>query len=105
MGGNPMAETDVKIVVQIKSYIEQHGGNYPSWYVGLAEHPEEQLISHGVNLDQDPCIFRTATCLEDAKSVKQYFTTHLGTHEDSNSNDNDNALSVYAYKKSRATHP
>ena len=100
-----MAESDVRIVAQIKSYIEQHGGNYPAWYVGLAEHPEERLMSHGVNLDQDPCIFRTASCVDDAKSVRQYFTTHLGTHGDPDNSDNENALSVYAYRKSRATHP
>ena len=100
-----MADSDVRIVVQIKNYIEQNGGNYTSWYVGRAEHPEEQLISHGVNLDQDPCIYRTASCQEDAKSVKQYFITHLGTYGAPNDNDDENALSIYAYKKSRATHP
>jgi hypothetical protein len=100
-----MADSDVKIVVQIKSYIEQNGGNYRAWYVGLAEHPEEQLISHGVNLDEHQYIHRTATCMEDARSIRQYFVTRLGTDGDSNDDVDLKALSIYAYKKSQATHP
>lgn len=100
-----MPETDVKIVVQIKSFIEENGGNYHSWYVGLADDPVAQLISHGVNLDSDPYIHRTATRIEDARGVGQYFIAHVGTDGDTRGNSSEKALSVYAYKKTKSTNP
>ncbi|MDH4211777.1 MAG: hypothetical protein OEV79_10075 [candidate division WOR-3 bacterium] len=100
-----MAESDIKIVVEIKNYIEQHGGNYPFWYVGLAEQPEEELIARGVNLDLDRYVYLTAACMEDAKNVKQYFITRLGTDGDPRGIVDQKALNVYAYKKNASTHP
>jgi len=99
-----MADTDVKIVVEIKNYIELHGGNYLSWYVGLAENPEIELIAHGVNLDLDRYIYLPATCMEDARSVEQYFVTRLGTDGDIGGRD-EKALTIYAYKKTKSTKP
>jgi hypothetical protein len=100
-----MADTDVKIVVAIKNYIELHGGNYLSWYVGRAEHPEEKLVDHGVTLDLDRYIYLTATCIDDAKSVEQYFVTRLGTDGHARGGNGGKALSIYAYKKNPATQP
>ena len=100
-----MVDTDVKIVVQIKNFIEQYGGQYPSWYVGIAEYPEEKLIDHGVNLDKNHYIYQAATCVEDARSVKQYFVIRLGTDGDTRDSVDEKALSTYAYKKSASTHP
>lgn len=100
-----MADTDVKIVVQIKNYIEQHGGHYPTWYVGRAVNPEEKLVDHGVNLDEDRYICRTAMRAEDATGVAQYFVTRLGTDGQVRSGNGGKALSIYAYKKNQSTHP
>jgi hypothetical protein len=100
-----MADTDVKIVIQIKNYIEQHGGHYPSWYVGRAEDPEEKLLDHKVNLDEGRYICKTAECVEDATSVAQYFVARLGTDGHVGSGNGGKALSIYAYKKSRSTDP
>jgi hypothetical protein len=100
-----MAETDVKIVVEIKNYIEQNGGNYPHWYVGLAKYPGEKLITHGVNPSRGYCIYITAECKEDAHSAVQYFIEHFGTNGDTGEHNDDYALSVYAYRKTASTHP
>jgi len=100
-----MAETDVKIIVKIKNYIEQHGGDFPSWYVGLGAYPQEKLLAHGVNLNQDPCIYLTAVSAENARNVERYFVGHLGTDADTHECTDENALSVYAYKKTLSTHP
>jgi hypothetical protein len=100
-----MAETDVKIIVKIKNYIEQHCGDYSSWYVGFAQYPEEKLMSHGVKLDQDPCIYLTAESTEAARNVEQYFFGHLGTDADTHECTDENALSVYTYKKNPSTNP
>jgi len=100
-----MAETDVKIVVRIKDCIEECGGNYPCWYVGHAENPEEALVAHGVNLDKDRHIYFTAACVEEAKSIVHYFLTRLGTDGDRYGNDDEKALCIYAYEKSATTHP
>ena len=100
-----MAETDVKIIVQIKDCIEQCGGNYPSWYVGLAEYPEEKLDAHSVNLDKDRYIYLTATCIEDARSIEHYFVTRMGTDGDTRGSNDEKALSIYAYEKSATTNP
>ena len=100
-----MAETDVKIIVKIKNYIDQHGGDYSSWYVGLAQYPEEKLMSHGVKLDRDPCIYLTAESTKDARNVERYFIGHLGTDANTRECTDENALGVYAYKKNPSTHP
>jgi len=100
-----MADTDVKIVIQIKNYIEQHGGHYPSWYVGRAEDPEEKLVDHGVNLDKGRFIYLTAACVDDAISVEQYFVTRLGTDGHVRDSNGEKILNVYAYKKNPSTDP
>lgn len=100
-----MEHDDIKIVAEIKSYIDLHGGDYPKWFVGRAEHPEEALITHGVNLELDHCIYLTAACLEEAKSVEYYFVTHLRTEGAAHSSSDKKALSVYAYEKSQTTRP
>ena len=100
-----MAETDVKIVVRIKDCIEQCGGNYPSWYVGRAEYPEEALVAHGVSLDKNRHIYFTAATIEEAKSIVHYFMTRLGTDGNRCGPCDEKALSIYAYEKSATTHP
>ncbi|MBE0434125.1 hypothetical protein IBX73_11770, partial [candidate division WOR-3 bacterium] len=74
-----MEYADIKIVVEIKNYIDLHGGDYPNWYVGRAVDPKEKLAEHSVNLDLDDYVFLPAASLEDAEGVEQYFVTRLGT--------------------------
>ncbi len=100
-----MEHEDIEISVEIKKYIDLHGGDYPKWFVGRAEHPEEALILHGVNLEVDHCIYLTATSLEEAKSVEHYFVTHLRTEGDIHNSSNKKALSIYAYEKGKTTRP
>lgn len=100
-----MAVSDINIVIEIQHYIVQHGGYYPFWYMGLAEHPEKKLKDHGVNLVLDHFKYLTATCLEDANAVKEYFVKRLGTDGDPRDGTDPKALSVYVYKKSISTRP
>lgn len=100
-----MATIDTEIVVEIKSYIDQHGGDYPLWYVGLAEYPEEQLAYHGVNLDRNDYICLTAPSLEDAKTIKEFLIARFGLDGDPLDTNDPRALNVYTYRKSASTEP
>jgi hypothetical protein len=100
-----MAISDIKIVIEVKNYIDQHGGNYYEWFVGLAENPEEKLIAHGVNLDLDRYTYQTATSIEDARCVERYFVYRLGAEGSTYPYTDEKAFSVYAYKKTPSTQP
>ena len=46
---------------EIKSYIDQHGGDYRNWYAGIASDPRRRLfIEHNVDEKHGAWIFRTA---------------------------------------------
>jgi hypothetical protein len=100
-----MEYADIKIVVEIKNYVELHGGDYSDWYVGRAVNPRERLIEHGVNLDCDHYIYLSAARLEDAGGIEQYFVTRMGTDGNVIGYGDLNGIYVYAYEKSITTRP
>lgn len=100
-----MAKTEAEIKAFIKNYIDQNGGDYPSWYVGIAENPKDRLIKgHEVDIDDDEWIFSTAESADAARSIEQYFVVFLRTDGGRGGGD-ENTRSVYAYKKSAHTNP
>jgi hypothetical protein len=100
-----MVSSDINTAVEIKNFIDQPGGDYYEWYVGLAENPKEKLVAHGVNLDLDRYIFQTATSIEDARNIEKYFVCRLGAEGSTYPYTGEKALSVYACKKTPSTQP
>ena len=102
-----MGHEDIKIVIEIKNYIDLHGGDYTNWFVGRAQDPWERLAEHGIDPDLDHYIFLPAPCLDDAKGIEHYFVTRLGTdgHASGNGDENGHGLHVYAFKKNLLTRP
>lgn len=100
-----MEYADIKIVVEIKNYMDLHGGDYRSWYVGRAINPTKKLLEHSVNLDLDDYIYLTADSLEDAIGIEQYFVTRLGTDGNVIGYGDENGIYVYAYRKSITNRP
>jgi len=97
--------TQSQIQKEIKDYIDQVGGAYSSWYVGISENPRERLFNdHGVIEKTDRWIFRTASSSQIARSIEAYFVDTLGTDGGKGGGDED-ARSVYAYKKNSHTTP
>jgi len=100
-----VAKTAAEIEAFIKNYIDQNGGDYPSWYVGIAANPKDRLIKdHNVDIDNDNWIFSTAESAEAARIIEQYFIEILKTDGGPGGGD-ENTRSVYAYKKSPHTDP
>lgn len=100
-----MEYADIKIAVEVKNYMDLHGGDYRNWYVGRAINPTQKLFEHGVNLDLDHCIYLAAASLKDAEGIEQYFVTRLGTDGNVIGYGDENGIYVYAYKKSITTRP
>jgi len=100
-----MAKTKSEIKQEIKDYIDQNGGSYKSWYVGIAKDPKDRLFNeHSVRKDEDCWIFRTAVDSDTARDIEKYFVNDLGMDGGTGGGDED-AKSDYAYKKNSHTNP
>ncbi len=100
-----MAKTEDDIIEYIKNYIDGYGGDYPSWYVGIAENPRERLIkAHKVDIDEDLWIFSTADDAHAARRIEQHFVEILKT-DGGTGGGADTTCCVYAYKKNPHTEP
>ena len=96
-----MTKSETQIKQEIKEFIKKNEGKYPDWYVGISENPEQRLEQHGV---KDGYIYRTAESSEIARRIEEYFVEELGTDGGEGGGDED-AKSVYAYKKKTHTDP
>ena len=57
---------------EIRSYIAQCGGNYPTWYVGIASDPSDRLFNgHRVNSNGDAWIYRDCVSSISARQTEQ----------------------------------
>lgn len=96
--------TEEEIKTAIKSYIARNKGAYSAWYVGVSEDARDRLFNgHGVHENGDAWILRTAQTSSIARTIEQHFLD-LGTDGGPGGGD-DNAKSVYAYKKNSHTRP
>jgi hypothetical protein len=60
-----------QVLADITAYIAKSGGNYPSWYAGIASDPRDRLFNgHCVKENGDYWIYRTCDSDEDARSVE-----------------------------------
>lgn len=98
-----MTQSQLAIVVDIKNYIAQGGGNYTDWYAGIAANPRDRLFNgHGVDEKHNLWIFRDALTSQAAREVEEYFIYILGAAGDTGGGDN-NSKFVYAYKITQNT--
>lgn len=100
-----MAKTEAEVKDYIKDYMDKHGGNYPSWYVGISEDPRDRLFNqHRVDEKNDAWVFSPALSADVARRVERYFVEILHTDGGPGGGDVD-AKAVYAYKKKAHTEP
>ncbi len=94
-------ETDIRTT--IKEYIDGWGGQYSSWYVGIAANPRDRLFSdHGVN-EEGAWIFDSCASSAAARHVEEYFI-NLGCDGGTGGGD-ESTKAVYAYMKQSHTNP
>jgi hypothetical protein len=94
-----------EIYDEIMLFILNRGSDFNEWFVGITDDPENQLFTfHKVNKFEDPWIYKKAKSLKDANLVRKIFRLTKKTDGGSDSNNND-AVFVYAYKKSTLTIP
>ncbi|MFQ5903596.1 MAG: hypothetical protein ACE5JO_07895 [Candidatus Binatia bacterium] len=100
-----MPSTEQEIISDIKKYIQQGGGTYSAWYVGISQKARDRLFNgHGVHEKGDWWIYRQAYTSKAARNVERYFVNTLGADGGTGGGDED-ADYVYAYKKSSHTDP
>ncbi len=96
-----MAKSEEQIKSDIKNFVNENGGAYSDWYVGISEDPESRLQQHG---SKNAWIYREATSNEVARRIEKYFVEVLGTDGGSGGGDEYSDY-VYAYKKNSHTEP
>ena len=85
-------------VNNIKRKIDLYGHDYNAWYIGIAKDVTQKLfVDHKVNDQNGIWIYIVANTNSDAKEIKNYFERIGVTFN--NSDDDENGLFVFAYKK------
>lgn len=100
-----MSKTKKEIIDDITNHINDNGGTYYSWYVGITEDAKRRLFEeHNVDEKNDAWIYRTASSSSIAREIETYFVSTLGTDGGSGGGDEDTRI-VYSYKKNSHTTP
>lgn len=95
----------LNIINEIKQYIDNCGGSYSSWYLGISNDAKYRLfVGHKVNENTDNWIYRIAINSDVAREIEEYFIEHIGTDGGTGGGD-DSTNMVYAYKKNSHTNP
>ncbi|HJM88098.1 MAG TPA: hypothetical protein QF624_00545 [Dehalococcoidia bacterium] len=98
-----MATRD-SIVRDINEYLQQRGGSYRTWYVGIASDPEDRLFrDHSVSKDNGSWIIRWADSAADARQVEASYVS-AGT-DGGTGGGSATTKAVYAYQKTSTTRP
>jgi len=98
-----MAATKQQVIADIRAYIEQRGGAYRGWYVGIASDPRARLFrDHGVDEKDDMWIYRECESSVLAREVEELFVKVLGTDGGLGGGDASTRC-VYAYLKTTHT--
>lgn len=100
-----MAKSKQEIIDDIKSHIQNRGGEYSDWYVGISKDAKDRLFNnHCVKEKKDVWIYRKASSSEVAREIEGYFVNTLNTSGGTGGGD-ESSDKVYAYKKARHTNP
>ena len=93
-----MAKTKQQIITEIENYINNNGGGFSAWYVGIASKPRDRLFNdHNVRENGDAWIYREATSSTVAREVEDHFIDVKGTQGGGGGGDYD-SRNDYAYK-------
>ena len=108
-GGIKVASNKQDIIAWFIEFIQTQeevcGGNYESWYVGIAQDARSGLFDdHKVQEDSDLWVTFLATSSQVAREVEDYFVNTLKTDGGSGGGDKD-TKAVYAYRKAPHTDP
>jgi hypothetical protein len=87
----------------IKDHIQNRGGAYSSWYVGIASDVKQRLFTDH-NVDEKNGQWAWAECenADAARDVEDYFVNTLGTKGGPGGGDSTTKF-VYAYKITSST--
>ena len=103
-----MAKSKQEIIDYLEGHINDFGGVYKSWYVGISEDAKNRLRNgHKVKVDDegaDTWIFSRASSSNVAREIETYFTETKKTDGGPGGGDSDSDM-VYAYKKVSHTKP
>ena len=92
------------IIAKIRRYIQDCGGFFRNWYVGISNSPRVRLfVGHNVQEDRDPWIYVPAASEAIAREAERFFINVLETDGGPGGGINPNY--VYAYRKTHDTKP
>ncbi|MFH1186900.1 MAG: hypothetical protein V1697_01860 [Candidatus Levyibacteriota bacterium] len=91
------------VIKNILAHITNTGGNYSSWYVGIAQDPKKRLFQdHNVKEVGDAWVYDQCLDNMSAREIEDYFVNKLNTDGGTGGGD-ENAIFVYAYRKTSST--
>ena len=100
-----MTSSKQKIIDDFKSYMNDQGGSYSKWYVGISKDAKKRLFDdHNVSEKAGSWIYDQATSSSIAREIEDYFVNTLGTDGGTGGGDYTSDM-VYAYKKTSYTSP
>ena len=92
-----------KIIADIKAYIEECGGNYSGWYVGITGNIDQRLFTdHNVDKYKDNWCYKETTSSDLARAIEKYFIENHATQGGPGGGDDDSVY-VYAYEVTKKT--
>ena len=98
-----MAKTKEEAKKHINDYIQNNGGDYANWYVGIASDIEQRLFSdHGVDQKNGHWAWAKCESADVARDVEDYFVNTMGTKGGGGGGD-ETTKYVYAYKITSST--
>ena len=93
-----MAKTRAEIIAEIEDHIEDRGGPFGKWYVGIAADAQDRLFNdHSVKKEGDVWKFCRAASSAEARKIEKYFIDTKGTQGGPGGGD-ESLVFVYAYK-------
>lgn len=99
----PMTNSKETIKAEIAAHIQDCGGSYSDWYVGIASDPKQRLYNdHSVDEKNGAWIYRQTENSGVAREIEEYFIDTLGTDGGAGGGDYSTKY-VYAYKKTSYT--
>lgn len=99
-----MAQPEKKIIEDFTRYFNDCGGQFQSWFVGIASDPSSGLFEqHKVDKARDRWIMAYAADPGVAKRIKTHFMQQFGA--DGGLSEGSDGRGIYAFMKSWRTHP
>jgi len=100
-----MQTTQTRIIDRFVQYIEQSGGDFSNWYVGIAKNPRDRLFTdHTVVESGAGWIYDDAGNEQIARNIENYFLDVRRT-QGGNGGGNSATKYIYAYRIQRHTNP